>query len=229
MIALAVNTSADTATAAVTENGTPLVQASFYGAKTHSETLLPMIRNLLELAHLSVGDIDLFGCCVGPGSFTGIRIGVSVIKGLAFGQNKPCAALSSLDVLAFPYAAMPDVTVCPVMDARRNTYYNALYRNGEKLTDDRLLSADELLTELRQSENRVLLCGDGAPALYEAWKDETFLAPFLSAYAYPDAYAAPLCAEQQYFSGYGIQTDTTLVPVYLRPTQAERELEQPKQ
>ena len=225
MIVLAVDTSASTATAAITENGAPVAQSSFHGAKTHSETLLPMISDLMALSHLTADDIDLFACCTGPGSFTGIRIGVSVIKGLAFGKNKPCISLSSTDVLAYPYLSLPHVTVCPVLDARRSTYYNALYRDGKKVTEDRLLSSDELLSELKNESDPVLLCGDGAPVLYEAWKDELRLIHHLPTHAYPAPYATPLCAQMQHERGENIRTDTTLIPVYLRPTQAERELD----
>ncbi len=226
MIVLALDTSAVTAAAALTDGETLIAQASLDGAKTHSETLLPMVAQMCELSHITPDDVDLYACSVGPGSFTGIRIGVSVLKGLAFGRNKPCVALSALDVLAENLCGTPDTLICPVMDARRGHFYNALYLNGEKQTPDRLISADDLHAELLQRQLPVCLLGDGAAALSVLWKNESFLRPVPPLLIRPNGYAAALCALKMFGRNTGVCTDASLAPVYLRPTQAERELQE---
>lgn len=223
MLTLAVDTSAVTATAVLADGDALIAQTSVDGAKTHSETLLPAVVQMMESAHILPQDIELYACTVGPGSFTGIRIGVSAVKGLAFGRGKPCVALCSVDVLAENLRGVPDILVCPVMDARRNTFYNALYRNGEKLCDIRLISGEELCAELARRGERVCFVGDGTHALTRAMQGSEFVIPTPEVLVRPSGFAAALCAQRMYDEGVGVCTDTALKPFYLRPTQAERE------
>ena len=134
-------------------------------ALTHSRTLLPMAEDMLKNAELTLDDVDLFAVAHGPGSFTGMRIGVSTVKGLAWASDKPCVGVSTLEAMAWHGLAAGGL-ICPVMDARRSQVYNALFeiRDGrpERLTSDRPISLEELTAELRSYDWPVFLVGDGA-------------------------------------------------------------------
>lgn len=135
---------------------------------THSETLAPMIKSLLENSRIGLSDIDLFAVSSGPGSFTGIRIGMAIIKGIAFAQDKPCLAVSSLEALAYNLIDN-NCIACPVINARRNNVYNAVFQieNHEvkRLTEDRLIDISSLLKELKQKKS-VCLLGDASDICY---------------------------------------------------------------
>lgn len=124
---LAIDSSAVTATAAILSGDTVVAEASVTTALTHSQTLLPMIKNVLSSAGLSPQDIDLFAVANGPGSFTGLRIGVGTVKGLAYALSKPAVGISALEALAYNVSVSPFL-IAPVMDARRGEVYCALYR-----------------------------------------------------------------------------------------------------
>ena len=128
---LGIDTTAKTATAAIVEDGRLIAITVLNTPNTHSVTLLPMIDGLLKSAGLTLNDIDVFSCSVGPGSFTGVRIGTSAIKGLAYANGKPCVGVSSLEALAMNVTA-EDGIICPVMDARRGQLYNALFAKTTK-------------------------------------------------------------------------------------------------
>lgn len=209
---LALDTTALTATAAVTDNETLIGLYTVNTALTHSETMLPMVKNLLYNSKLLIKDIDLFACSAGPGSFTGVRIGVSIIKGLAFGTNKPCVGVSTLEALAYNMTGFNGI-ISPVMDARRSQLYNALFYNGKRLCDDRLITVDELNEELINNDKDIYYVGDG----YKLIKNNKTFTPELL--RYQNAYSVAQCA----LKGNYI-TDIEVSPVYLRASQAEREL-----
>lgn len=166
-------------------------------------------------------EVGLFAVSAGPGSFTGVRIGVSLVKGLAFAGGTPCAAVSPLEALAKAHEAFPGV-VCAVMDARRGQYYNALFQNGERLCSDRAIDTDALLAEL--GSGPVLVCGDGAALLCERARRENLrLAPESS--REQNALSVALCGYRRWSLGYAVTPDA-LSPVYLRKPQAEREREE---
>ena len=148
---LALDSTADVSSVAVCEGEKLLSEITINTGNTHSQTLLPSVEMALKLAELSVDDVDLFTCSVGPGSFTGVRIGVATVKGLAFGKDKPCVPVSTLDALAYNLRGYNGI-ICPVMNARRMQVYNALFRceNGilTRLCDDRAISIAELEAEL---------------------------------------------------------------------------------
>jgi tRNA threonylcarbamoyladenosine biosynthesis protein TsaB len=131
---------------------------------THSETLMPLIDEILKKNHLSIDDIDAFAVNNGPGSFTGVRIGVAVVKGLAFKNNKPCFEVSTLDSIAYNCKSNVGM-VAAVIDARRNQMYNALYTSDgntlTKITDDRSLLIDDLYNEIKNYSGDVYIAGDG--------------------------------------------------------------------
>lgn len=225
---LCLDSTAKVATAAILSNERVLAEYTVDGVRSHSELLLPMIRSLFASTALTPDDIDLFACTVGPGSFTGVRIGVSVIKGIAFGREKPCAAVSTLEALAENTVGLSGL-ICPVMDARRNQVYNALFerRDGvlHRLTPDRAIALSELGEELCRdhADRPVLLVGDGVTVARE---------PLAAAGV--TLGEVPLLLSAQNASALGrvalrmaqngdTLSDDALRPIYLRMPQAERE------
>ena len=222
---LAIESSALTASVALCEDTLPIAAMTLQTGHTHSDTLLPMIEQLLAHAGWSVEDIDLFAVPVGPGSFTGIRIGVSLIKGLAFDSGKPCVGVSSLEGMAYNLVGFSGI-LCPVMDARRNQLYNALFRwDGDtlvRLTEDRLIPATELANELSAYGEQVILTGEGSAILQKAsTEDVTYVIPS-PLMATQNAVGVAQLALCEYNVGKAV-SDGELLPVYLRPSQAERE------
>ena len=120
---------------------------------THSRTLMPMVRDMLENCGAALEEVDVIAVAAGPGSFTGLRIGVATAKGLAWPGDKPCAGVSTLEAMAWTVAHMGG-DLCPVMDARRHQVYNARFRCEEgrpvRLTGDRAISLEELGAELEK-------------------------------------------------------------------------------
>ena len=162
---LAVDTAGKTAAVAVLRDDVLLYEAQCNNGLTHSETLLPMIDHIMTSAQMTLADIDVIACVTGPGSFTGVRIGVSTAKGIADAKNIPCVGVSSLASAAWNVAPLTDRLICPVMDARRGQLYNALfdYTGGalHRLTPDRAISMEDLKKELISLGKSVLLVGDG--------------------------------------------------------------------
>lgn len=225
---LAIDTTAKTATASLSENEKLIALTVLNTPNTHSITLLPIINGLLFGASLTVKDIDLMVCSAGPGSFTGVRIGTSAIKGLAFADNKPCIGVSSLEALAMN--VKEDGIVCPVMDARRNQLYNALFKcEGGKLTrltPDRVLSAEELADELADERQRIFITGDGSEIAKKALQDKN-IALLHEVLCYHNAYNVALLGYKTYVNASNEEkekfTHDKLSPTYLRMSQAERE------
>lgn len=225
---LALESSALVASAAITEDDKLLASITLDNGHTHSETLLTMTEHLLALCGLDAADIDLFAVTTGPGSFTGVRIGVSLLKGLAFGSNKPCVGVSSLEALAYNMEGCVGV-LCPVMDARRAQLYNALfYSDGKqitRLTPDRLIPATDLLNELERYAEEcepIYINGEGMSILLDVNEDAIpLLEPALLARRQSAVSVAKLALAK--FSQGETLTDAELLPTYLRPSQAERE------
>ena len=120
---------------------------------THSENLLPLVDGALTAGGYDLSAIDLIAVSAGPGSFTGVRIGVATVKGLAYSGDKPVCGVSTLDALYRNIAGMAEV-ICPVMDARRHQFYNAVFVNGVKVTPDRCAAFENIYAELKQSAKR---------------------------------------------------------------------------
>ena len=162
---LALETSAKAVSAAVTEDGKVLCSGYQDTGLTHSRTLMPIVEAMLKNTGLTVQDCDAVAVAAGPGSFTGIRIGVSAAKGLAFAADKPCAAVSTLEAMARNVAHMDALVVC-AMDARRSQIYNALFTSEHgrltRRTPDRAIGLAELAEELRSEPLPLVIVGDGA-------------------------------------------------------------------
>ena len=222
MLTLALESSAKPASVAVCMDGKLLGQYFQNSGLTHSRTLLAMAESLMKNLDISASDIGKIAVASGPGSFTGVRIGVSAAKGLAWGLDIPVCGVSTLEAMAYQ-TQQPDIIICPVMDARRSQVYNALFQwrsdRPVRLCEDRAISLDDLAHELNSNTSPCLLIGDGAAITYE----------HLSAAGIPCRVAPEL---MRYQTAYGVALAalgaepipaTELEPSYLRPSQAERE------
>ena len=222
MLILAFESSAKPASAALVKDGQLLSQYMQCSALTHSRTLLPMAEDMLKNAELKLSDVDLIAVAHGPGSFTGIRIGVSTVKGLAWAAEKPCVGVSTLEAMAWHGLAASGY-ICPVMDARRSQVYNALFKieNGRpvRMTEDRPIALDELAKEVAALDAPVFLIGDGAALCFE----------YFTAHGVPCVMAPDNLRWQDAWGVAMAAADKTpgnadeLLPVYLRLSQAERE------
>ena len=222
---LALETSAKAVSAAVTEDGRLLALGLQDSGLTHSRTLMPIVEHLLKNTDLAMADMDAIAVAVGPGSFTGIRIGVSAAKGLAFAASIPAVGVSTLAAMARNVSFVDGLVVC-AMDARRSQIYNALFeaKNGAltRLTPDRAIGLENLAEELRDDPRPKTVVGDGgrlcAEALTAAGVACRLAPPHL---VMQSAAAVALEAEEAAQSG-GLVSAQELLPVYLRPPQAER-------
>ena len=213
---LAIDTSGSVCAVAVLQDEKVLAEVYVDNKKTHSQMLAPMVDDCLSCADLALPDIDLFGCAIGPGSFTGLRIGVSMIKAFCHASGKKCVGVNTLDALAQNLLGETR-TVCSVIDARRGDVYTATYRNGMRQGDYRAVQLSELLAE--QSGQDVVFVGDAAIN----YKQEIIDAGFVVAHsgiALQRASSVGLVAFAQQDSAL---TAYELEPFYLRQTQAERE------
>ena len=169
---LALESSAVSASVALTEDEKLVAQSFQNCGLTHSRTLLPMVENLLANCGVSLADVDAIAVAHGPGSFTGVRIGVATVKGLALGADKPCLGVSTLEAMAWGARALGG-NLCCVMDARAGQVYNALFtvEDGRvrRLCDDRAIKLTELAEEI--GEAPYFLVGDGADLCYNTIKE----------------------------------------------------------
>ena len=224
---LAFDSTATSASVAVFDDDNLIGEFFINTKQTHSQTLLPMAESLLKNTKVDVKDIDVFAVNTGPGSFTGVRIGVAAVKGMAMALNKPCVAVSTLDSMAYNLLDVNCTAVC-VMDARCNQVYNANFKvangNVEKLCDDRALSIDELTDELKSVDGHIVLVGDGAKLCFDKMKDAIPNIKIASIQnRYQKASSTALVALSLYNNGKTL-TAEELMPYYLRLPQAEREL-----
>lgn len=223
---LALESSAVACSACLTEDDFLIAQSYENSGMTHSVTLLPMAEELMKRVGVQGKDIDVFAVAAGPGSFTGVRIGVSACKGLAWALDKPCAKVSTLEAMAWNAAALPGI-LCPVMDARREQVYNALFSfDGETLTrlaPDRAIGLEELEKELKSRGGRYILVGDGARLCYDRLSGEDLeliLTP--PNLRYQSAWGVARAA-WELAKGGELVSAGELVPEYHRLSQAERE------
>ena len=223
---LAIETSAKSVSAAVVENGVPLASAYQNMGLTHSRTLMPLVDGMLSAAGLRVQDMDLLAAANGPGSFTGLRIGVSALKGLAWALEKPCCGVSTLAAMARNLAHMEGLIIC-AMDALRNQVYNALFLAHDgvltRQCPDRAIGLAELAEEIKNRPEPKFVVGDGAGLCYNHLLQQDVpcrMAP--PQLVMQNAVGVALAAEEMAAAGQ-VTTARDLVPVYLRLSQAERE------
>lgn len=223
---LALESSSTACSAALYRDGTLVAQSYQNSALTHSCTLLPMVNGMLENCGEQLEKVDVIAVAVGPGSFTGLRIGVSTAKGLAWAQDKDCAPCSTLESMAWPLAHMEGKLIVCAMDARRKQVYNALFwardKKLERVTPDRAISLEELGQELKEYQGQKIVVGDGAHLCYNTLcQDVSDLELAPQHLRMQSALGVAMAAEQ--FSREALIRGKDLVPVYHRISQAERE------
>ena len=223
---LAVESSARAASCAVVEDGALIASAFQATGLTHSRTLMPMVESMLHNSELKLETMDAIAVAAGPGSFTGLRIGVSAVKGLAWALDRPCVAVSTLEAMAWPLAHMDTTLIC-AMDARRQQVYNAVFAaevgSLRRLAPDRAISLAELAAELDPARPYTVV-GDGARLCLDALLAMGFSACSLapSHLLLQSAVGVGLRGEELAREGKTVSPQA-LVPVYLRLSQAERE------
>ena len=223
---LAFETTAKAASAALLENGRLLGEQYQNTGLTHSQTLMVMAEDLLKQCGKTVGDVTAVAVAAGPGSFTGVRIGVAAAKGFAWGGQLPCYGVSTLEAMALSLGIYRGY-VCPCMDARRNQVYNALFyvNSGvvERFTPDRAIALTDLKTELEAIGGPIYLVGDGAELAYRHLSthiEELILPP--EHRRHQRAAGVALAAEARIAAGDPGDANA-MTPNYLRLSQAERE------
>ena len=224
---LAMDSTATAASVALMEDGCLLGEFYMNVKLTHSQTLLPMAEQLLACTQVALQDIGLFAVSAGPGSFTGVRIGVSAVKGLALAQSKPCVGVSTLEAMAYN-AGQLDGIACCLMDARCGQVYGALFEVGggrvTRLTEDAALPAEEMACLCRKQKKQIFLVGDGAQMCYNKTEFKAFT-PFLLEEPLRQQHASGVAkaAAAAFARGQAV-TAAELLPLCLRLPQAEREL-----
>ena len=222
---LGIDTTGQTASAALVEDDKLICEFTLNYKLTHSQTIMPMIAEIIERSETDKTSIDCIACAAGPGSFTGLRIGVATVKGLAFADNTPCIAVSSLEAMAENLRCLNGV-ICPVINARRSQVYTALFRceNGvmTRITEDTTLLINELEEKLKEYDN-VWFTGDAYDMVSHMTDNITPV--ILRGY---NAAGAAYVGSRRYLEAEDKSqfNDMALQPVYLKKTQAEREREE---
>ena len=225
---LSIDSSSVTASVAITENGKILSEKFINNGLTHSQTLMPMVEEVINESKISVKDIDLFAVTNGPGSFTGVRIGISCVKGMADALSKKCVVVSTLEAIAEPLKNQ-DVIACAVMDARCNQVYTAIFNQGNRLCEDKAVLIDELGEELKQYDKKVVFIGDGSVLCYEKLCENIQNCEVADEnIRYVHGSSVGFIAEEKIKNGEEPINSANLVPFYLRLPQAERELNNKK-
>lgn len=223
---LAFETSAKAASVALLEDGKLLAESYQNTGLTHSQTLMVMTQDMLSTLELTADDVDVVAVAAGPGSFTGVRIGVAAAKGFAWGKELPCCAVSTLAAMAVNLGVYSGY-VCPVMDARRSQVYNALFYvdrgNYQRIREDRAISLEDLGEELKNLEEPIFLVGDGSILCYNTLL-ESVPGLILSPEHRMHQRAAGVALEGWRMAQEGLTVSgQELEPNYLRLSQAERE------
>lgn len=218
MVILGIDCSGKQGSVAIVRDGKPLYQCVYDSNMTHSQNLLSLIDNAVAVCGIKKSDIDLFAVTLGPGSFTGLRIGIALVKGMAMALDKPCVGISSLKALAASVDF--DGIVVPCFDARRGQVYCNITDGSTVIAEDDCRMASDLEQFVSQSEKDIYFVGDGKDVCYNKFesyknvKKHSVLMPCI-------AYGACLLAEN-----IQPQTHFELSPSYLRLSQAERELKE---
>ncbi len=227
---LTIDTSSVTASVGVVDTQTDKVLSECFAdvPLTHSQTVMPMTQSVLSQAGILFENVDCIAVCSGPGSFTGVRIGVAAAKGLGFEKDMPTASVSTLEALSLNFDGIPcDAVICAVMDARCRQVYTASFScdNGAitRLTPDEAMSIDDCKAALKALGRPVIFVGDGAQLCYDACKDELdcVAAPTPLRFVRPRGIAL---AAERLASQDKLIPASQLQPTYLRLPQAEREL-----
>ncbi len=219
-----IDTSGPACGVAIAKDGKLVYEASLEIGMTHSQRLMPMVDAALTMSGMTMEDVDLFGAVVGPGSFTGVRIGVSTVKALAHSTGKPCIGIDALEALAMNVPEF-DGIVCPILDARAQQVYGAMFEPGvppRRLCEDTAEKLTAFLDRVQATGRRAIFVGDGVgvseKAIREKLYEKAAFAP--AAHCALRAGCAAMLAQQYADKA---QDYITLLPLYLRAPQAERE------
>ena len=227
MIVLSVDSSSKVATVALLKDNYLLGEYTINDKKEHSVLLMPMIDNLLKDCSLTIDDVDSYVVSKGPGSFTGLRIGMATIKGLSFGSSKPYISVSSLDALAYSVSSF-DGIVCPIMDALRENVYTSLYKNVnnkfERILDYTPIDLCDLIALLKEKNEKVIFTGD-ALEKHRQYIEENFENAYFAPAHLSVIRASSLGEVGLKLLKEGQCDDPSSAPFYLKKPQAERELE----
>ena len=230
---LSLECSAMSASVALTEDGRLMAESFVNIRQTHSQTLMPMVEGILHTAGITPDEVDGFAISAGPGSFTGVRIGVAALKGMAQALDKPCVGVSTLEAMAYQAAdsvwGQESALICPVMDARCSQVYNALFEVSKegiplRRCEDRALMVAELAEEIKNLKVFPYLVGDGAALCYNEFVKlgiDCRMAP--EGARYQRALGVAMAAEDRFLRGEVLPA-RELQPIYLRLPQAERDL-----
>ena len=227
---LALDSSGLVASVAIVEEQQMIAEYTINHKKTHSQTLLPMLDEIVKMTQIDLNSIDAIAVAGGPGSFTGLRIGSATAKGLGFALNKPLIHIPTVEALAYNLYGNAQV-ICPIMDARRNQVYTGLYEfhgtDFRVMKDQVAISIEDMIKELNFLEREVIFIGDGIPPYEEIIKEQIEV---------PYSFApAHLCRQRagavgtlavQYYKEGKIESAEEHEPNYLRLSQAERELQE---
>lgn len=227
MIVLSIDSSSKVATVALLKDNVVLGEYVLNDKKEHSQILMPLIDELLKECGITIDDIDGYVVSKGPGSFTGLRIGMATIKGMSFGSNKPYISISSLDALAYSVSSFNGI-ICPIMDALRENVYTALYKsidgNFTKILDYTPMDVCDLLSLLKEKGEEVIFTGDGL-LKHKEYIKENFENPHFAPNHLSIVRASALGELGVNLLSNGIKDDPNSAPLYLKKPQAERELE----
>lgn len=217
MLILGIDTCDSTAACALCNENGAAAEFSFKTERAHSQVILPLVKQMLSHAGYDLKDVDAFAAVSGPGSYTGLRIGIAAVQGICYALDKPCAGVSALEALYFNIYPLDSTQTAVFMHARRDLWYFALFANGERLCPDCIKSADEI-RELLSGEKSVLCIGDTEGL--ELPPCCICLPPYHSRRS-----AASLCFAAMK-KGFG--EPSLLLPDYLQATKAEKDLENPR-
>ena len=222
---LALETSSKVASVAILDDNKLLGEYYINHKRNHSQKLMPIIKNILDDLEITIDEIDYYAASVGPGSFTGLRIGITTLKGMAFATNKKVVAVDTLDALAENIGYTSEI-ICVLMDARNDQVYTALYDNGKKVVEDNAITVQELADKLKFLENRVIFVGDGAIVHEEYLKSVLHKNCVIAKQKdiLPKASSVAQVALKKIKNGEILGFEEIL-PNYLRKSQAEREYE----
>ena len=224
---LMIDTSGPACGVAVMKDGSIVCELQLTSGKTHSQRVMPMVDQALNMCEMQVSDVDLFGVVVGPGSFTGVRIGVSSVKALAHAAGKPCIGVDALEALAANVSGF-DGVVCPILDARAQQVYGAMFECGMppvRLMEDEAEKLTAFLDRVEATGREALFLGDGVAPLKNAIMERLGEKAHFAPAQHLGLRAASACAlAAQYAEDESNLKDCmTLLPLYLRAPQAERE------
>ena len=236
MLILATDTSGLNLSVAICRDSQVIGEADLRLGFNHSVTYLPLMEDLLRRCSVTLHDIDLFACSIGPGSYTGLRIGVSSVKAMAYAAGKPAIGISTLTAMAFPYRHLPGLVLCPVLDARNGRVFSSLLRQDRIMAAEENRMAADLVVEIQRvlvPGETVLVIGSGRETIrllntaqeLHAAADAYNAIPFLfadDAMSWPRAAAIAQLALEGYQSGHA-GLPQNLMPQYCSPTQAERQ------